>query len=170
MVSIVVPDDVGLSSENGGQWFNHSIVVRSIVGCDTMQFATYIVLAERIIYDSGNVLTSVLAVNLLKSNKPLVKMEPSIDIMPCDGYKNLLAFSKICHRKNAIIRVIVISSRDIRNIPKNAILLLDVHASNATLTFKSLLVNSSFNATLSSLAALFKALATDRRFGTVQSG
>ena len=132
-----------------------------------MQFVTQIVLVERIVYDSGNVLTSMLTVDLLKSNKPLMKTEPSIDIMPSDGYKNLLAISEICHGKNAVIWVIVISSRDIRNIPKNAILLLDVHASNATLTFESLLVNSSFNATLSSLAALFKALATDQRFGMV---
>ena len=40
MVSSVVPTDVGLSSKNGGQWFQYSIVVRSIIGGDTVQFVT----------------------------------------------------------------------------------------------------------------------------------
>src|SRR5436190_22089010 len=42
------------------------------------------------------------------------------------------------------------SSRDTMYIPRNAIVLLDVHASNAILTFESLFINSSLNATLSS--------------------
>ena len=40
VVGIVVPNDVGLSSKNGGQRFQHSIVVRGVVCGDTMQFVT----------------------------------------------------------------------------------------------------------------------------------
>ncbi len=58
-----------------------------------MQFVTQIVLVETIVYDSSNVLVHMLAVHLLKSNKPLVKMEPSIDIVSCDSYKKSVSES-----------------------------------------------------------------------------
>ena len=40
VASIVVPYDVVLLLENGGQRFNHSVVVRGIVGGDAMKFVT----------------------------------------------------------------------------------------------------------------------------------
>ena len=41
--------------------------------------------------DLGEVLATVVAMDLFESHKPLVKNELSIDIMPCDSYKKTVS-------------------------------------------------------------------------------
>jgi hypothetical protein len=91
VASIVVSDDVVLLLENRRQRFNHSIVVRGIVREDAMKSVTQIVLVERVMYNSSEVLTTVVAEDLFERHKWLVKNELSINIMPCDSYKKTVS-------------------------------------------------------------------------------
>ena len=91
MTSIMVPYEVVLLLENRRQRFNHSIVVRGIVRGDTVKSVTQIVLVQRVIYNSGEVLTTVVPKNLFERQKSLVKNELCIDIMPRDSYKKTVS-------------------------------------------------------------------------------
>jgi len=91
MMSIVVPDDVVLLLENCRQRFNHSIVVRGIASGDTMKSDAQIVLMKRAVYNSSEVLTTVVPKNLFERQKLLMKNELCIDIMLCDSYKKTVS-------------------------------------------------------------------------------
>ena len=91
MTSIVVPYDVVLLLKNRRQRFNHSIVVRGIVRGDAMKSVAQIVLVERVVYNLGEVLTTVVPEDLFERQKSLVKNELSIDIMPRDSYKRAIS-------------------------------------------------------------------------------
>ena len=56
-----------------------------------MQFLAYVVLVEIIIHNSGKVLACVFSMDLLKCQQPLVKIEPSINIVYSDCYRKQLA-------------------------------------------------------------------------------
>ena len=91
MTSIVVPYDIVLLLENRRQRFNHRIVVRGIVRGDAMKSVAQTFLVERVVYNSSEVLTTVVPEDLFERQKSLVKNELCIDIMPCDSYKRTVS-------------------------------------------------------------------------------